>query len=408
MRVGIHYGLERAEYEVADANLVVSRRQPRSPPVQDIGHAVTNALETPHGFPALRKALTPDDHVVIVVDNRLPHLDEMLTAVVEYLIQARIPPTAITLLYASSPSTGVNGQLPGHPEIAVEIHDASHRKKLSYLATTRKGRRLYLNRTAVDADQLIVLSGRGYDPLLGYSGAVGELFPALCDDETKQLLTAELSNDVPSTEPWPIRREADEAAWLLGAPFMIQVIEGLGKEIVHVLGGVADTAGENERLLNAEWRVTVDRPVDAVVAGLSGDPSRHGFEELARALACAARVVKPRGRIVLLSQAEPTLGAGAQILRQSDEPGIALKDLRLQKPPDIGPCFQWASAADHAEIYMLSRLEPEIAEELFTTPLSTASQAQRLLAAGEVLFLEDAHKSLAVIDDQNEEAGWTS
>jgi nickel-dependent lactate racemase len=400
MRVGIRYGLERAEYEVADANLVVPQRQPRSPPIQDIGQAVTNALEMPHGFPALRKALTPDDHVVIVVDNRLPHLDEMLTAVVEYLIQARIPPTAITLLYASSPSTGVNGQLPGHPEIAVEIHDASHRKKLSYLATTRKGRRLYLNRTAVDADQLIVLSGRGYDPLLGYSGAVGELFPALCDEETKQHFSTELSNDVPFTEPWPIRREADEAAWLLGAPFMIQVIEGLGKEIVHVLGGLADTAGESERLLNAEWRVTVDRPVDVVVAGLSGDPSRHGFAELARALACAARVVKPRGHIVLLSRAEPALGPGAQILRQSDEPSIALKDLRLQKPPDIGPCFQWASAADHTEIYMLSRLEPEIAEELFTTPLSTASQAQRLLEAEEVLFLEDAHKSLAVIDDQ--------
>jgi len=123
MRVEIYYGLERAEYEVADANLVVPRREPRTPPIQDIGQAVTNALERPHGFPALRKALTPDDHVVIVVDNQLPHLDEMLTAVVEYLIQARIRAAAITLLYASSPSTGVNGQLPGHPEIAVETHD---------------------------------------------------------------------------------------------------------------------------------------------------------------------------------------------------------------------------------------------------------------------------------------------
>src|SRR5262249_39545900 len=152
--------------------------------------------------------------------------------------------TAITLLYSSTPAQGVNGQLTDHPEIAVEIHDSSHRKKLSYLATTRKGRRLYLNRTAVDADQLIVLSGRGYDPLLGYSGTVGELFPAMSDEETKQQLFNALSNDVPSTEPWPIRREADEVAWLLGAPFMVQVIEGSGKEIVHVLGGLADSGCE--------------------------------------------------------------------------------------------------------------------------------------------------------------------
>jgi hypothetical protein len=180
---------------------------------------------------------------------------------------------------------------------------------------------------------------------------------------------------------------------------MVQVIEGSGHEIVHVLGGLADTGNEGERLLNAQWRVSVGRPADVVVASVSGEPARHGFEELARALACAARVVKPRGRIVLLSQAQPILGPGAQIFRQSDEPIIALKDLRLQKPPDIGPAFQWACAAEQAEIYLLSLMDPDIAEELFTVPLANASQVQHLLAGVDVLFLEDAHKSIAVVED---------
>jgi hypothetical protein len=109
-------------------------------------------------------------------------------------------------------------------------------------------------------------------------------------------------------------------------------------------------------------------------------------------------VVKPRGRIILLSQANPTLGPGAQILRQSDEPNDALKDLRRLKPMDIGSAFQWASAAEHANIFMLSRLEPDLAEELFTTPLQDAGQAQHLLEGKGVLFLEDAHKSIAVLD----------
>ena len=65
-------------------------------------------------------------------------------------------------------------------EVRLEVHDPKDRKKLAYLATTRKGRRLYLNRTAVDADQLVVLGRRTYDPLLGYSGAAGALYPALC------------------------------------------------------------------------------------------------------------------------------------------------------------------------------------------------------------------------------------
>jgi nickel-dependent lactate racemase len=213
-------------------------------------------------------------------------------------------------------------------------------------------------------------------------------------------MSGDMSNDVPDEEPWPIRREAEEVAWLLGAPFMIQVIEGAGDEIVHVLGGLSDTSGEGERLLDSRWRVSVDRPADIIVAGIGGNPAGHGFAELARALACASRVVKPRGRIVLLSQAHLALGSGAQLLRQADEPSAALKELRRQKAPDIGPAFQWASTAEHANIFMLSRLEPDIAEELFTTPLNDATQIQHLLEGAMVLFLDDAHKSIAVIDEK--------
>ena len=399
MRVTIGYGLERVDYEVSEASLVAARRQPSSPPIADLGRAVHDALEVPIGFPALRKALTPDDHVVIVADEHLPRQEEMLSAIVEYLIQARIQPAAITILYPSMPDSRAT-KLPSHPEIRVEVHDPANRKKLSYLATTRQGRRLYLNRTAVDAEQLIVLSGRGYDPLLGYAGAAGALFPSLSDAETKLQMSGDMSNDVPDEEPWPIRREAEEVAWLLGAPFMIQVIEGSGDEIVHVLGGLSDTSGEGERLLDSRWRVSVDRPADIVVAGICGNPVGHGFVELARALACASRVVKPRGRIALLSQAQPALGSAAQLLRQADEPSAALKELRRQKAPDIGPAFQWASAAEHANIFMLSRLEPDIAEELFTTPLNDATQVQHLLEGAMVLFLDDAHKSIAVIDEK--------
>src|SRR5947209_6510081 len=209
MRVTIGYGLERADYEVSEASLVAARRQPSAPPIVDLGRAVHDALEMPIGFPALRKAITPDDHVVIVADDHLPRQEEMLSAIVDYLIQARIQPSAITILYPWMSDSGAT-KLSSHPEIRVEVHDPANRKKLSYLATTRQGRRLYLNRTAVDADQLIVLSGRGYDPLLGYAGAEGALYPALADTETLARSWERLSLAAPGSEPWPLRREAAE------------------------------------------------------------------------------------------------------------------------------------------------------------------------------------------------------
>jgi nickel-dependent lactate racemase len=369
-------------------------------PLPDPSAAVRQALETPSGFPALRRALTPDDHVVIVVDERLPHLPEVLIPIFEHIQQAHVRPEALTLLCPLALSEGAwPDQLPeGLRSIPVEVHDPAHRQRLSYLATTKQGRRIYLNRTAVDADQLVVLAGCGYDPLLGYAGGEGALFPALSDEATRRELCARLSTAAPGKETWPVRREAGEVAWLLGAPFMVQIVEGARDEVVHVVGGLADTSAEVHALQDARWRIVVEEPADTVIAAVSGSPERHDFGDLARAVACAARVVKRKGRILLLTQARPALGSGADLLRRADEPDQALSRLRKEAPPDMAAVFLWASTAQQASVYLLSGISHEIAEELFTVPLDNASQVQRLLEReGSYLFLPDAHKTLAVL-----------
>src|SRR5207302_1805342 len=105
------------------------------------------------------------------------------------------------------------------------------------------------------ADQLVVLTRRGYDPLLGYSGAEGALYPALGDDAALQESWERLSMAAPGPAPWPLRQEAAEVAWLLGVPFLVQVIEGAGCEVAHVIGGPVESGAEGQRLLDARWRV---------------------------------------------------------------------------------------------------------------------------------------------------------
>jgi nickel-dependent lactate racemase len=400
MRVGIDYAQEHLELDVPESELIEVHREPPAPPLLDPAAAVRASLETPLGFPALRRALTPDDHVVIVYDESLPRLPELLAPVLEHVAQAHVSPAAITLLCSQSLSS--QQWLQELPEafrgIHVEVHDPTDRRHLSYLATTRQGRRLYLNRTAVDADQLVVLARRRFDPLLGYSGAAGALYPALSDEATRKELWGRLTLAVPGDKPWPVRREAEEVAWLLGAPFMVHVIEGAADSLTHVVSGLAETGNEGLRLLNARWRVQVKAPLaDIVIASLTGDARRHTFADMAAALACAARVVKPQGRIVLLTRAEPGLAAGADMLREAEMPAEALEQLHRSLPADMAAAFQWASAAGQASIYLLSGLPAETAEELFATPLDHAGQAQRLVGSGKsCLFLTDAHKTMAV------------
>src|SRR5271155_2023744 len=86
------------ELDVPDAQLFAVHRQPPVPALTDVAAAVRDALETPLGFPPLRRALTPDDHITVVVDESLADVPRLLTPLLEYLAEARITPYAITLL----------------------------------------------------------------------------------------------------------------------------------------------------------------------------------------------------------------------------------------------------------------------------------------------------------------------
>lgn len=401
MRVSMGYGRSRVELE-ADAAHVIAGGHPGGPDVADPAAAVRAALEAPFGYPPLRRALTPDDRVTIVVDESLPDLAALLVPVLQHLGSAGVAPDAVTILVPPS-ATGqpwVEGLPDEFEEVHVEIHDPSDRKRLRYLATTRRGRRLYLNKSAVDADQLVVLSGRRFDPVLGHGGAEGSIFPALSDAETLAAVTAHGRLAVPGAESWPAEKEAVEAAWLVGAPFFVQVIEGAGDGVAGVVAGSTDATAEGRRLLDERWLRRVAAAAEVVVAGLSGDPARHTFADLAAAAANAARVVRPGGRIVLLSEVASGPGPEFDVLRGAEDPGEVAARLGQNPPLDQLALARWAEAAGHARIALLSGLDAEEVEDLFATPLAAADRAQRLLdAGGESLFLEDAHKSVAVLTE---------
>src|SRR5205823_854441 len=135
----------------------------------------------------LRRALTPDDHVTIVVDEHLPRLPELVTAILEHVTAAGVAPAAVTLLCppTDNKQPWIEDLPDAFQDVRLEVHDPADHTRRAYLATTKAGRRVYLNRSAVDADQLVVLTGPHFDPVLGYAGAEGATYPALSDVETR-------------------------------------------------------------------------------------------------------------------------------------------------------------------------------------------------------------------------------
>jgi nickel-dependent lactate racemase len=400
VRAGIAWGQSTLELEIDDADLVAVQRSAIAPNLPDPVAAMAEALEHPLDYPALRLALTPDDHVAIAVDEGIAHLGQLLTPLLAHIGRAHVHPEAITLVCppGSANQPWLDDLPDEYQDVHIEIHQPADRNKIAYLATTKQGRRVYLNRTCVDADQLVVLSRRRYDPCLGCAGAETAVYPALSDPEALAAFRVDLHARAPGEKPWPVQAEAREIVWLSGAPFFVQIIEGSKNGIAHILTGPLESSDAGRHMLDGRWRIECSEPADVVIATVTGDPAWLTIDDLARAFLAASRVVKPGGSIALLSDVTPTPGPGLESFRRHEDPHLAFELLLQEKPGDLDAAFMWSTAAQRARLYLLSGLEEEVAEELFAIPLQHAAQAQRLLTPhAKCVLLEDAHKALAVI-----------
>lgn len=197
---------------------------------------VRAALEQPFGFEPIRRGLTPDDRVTIAFDPALPAPAELLAGVLDHLATAGIAPAAVTVVTPPGSPQGWIDDVPDeYADLTAETHDSTDERKRAYLATTKGGRRVYLNRTLVESDAVIVLTGRGYDAVLGYAGGEAGVFPVL--GAADAAAGGEIGTKAPDADPVGLRAEAVEIAWLLGMPFLVQVIEGAGDTVQEVVAG---------------------------------------------------------------------------------------------------------------------------------------------------------------------------
>src|SRR5262245_27331703 len=125
-RMPIIYGHDHLEIDVSDDRLVPLRRAPVAPDLTDLTASVRTALANPLGFPPLQTAITPDDHIVIVVDEGLSHLPDLVQPVLELLSGAGVQMANVTVLCPVRDAPREGSELGG---INVEIHDPTDRRK---------------------------------------------------------------------------------------------------------------------------------------------------------------------------------------------------------------------------------------------------------------------------------------
>ncbi len=179
----VSYHDERLEFEVPEEHVVASWNGPAGLDRVCELTAIRNALEQPWEFPPIRQMIVPGDRVTIALDPTIARPEPILKVLGQILSEAGAELADLTVLAPTETCTHLleESELAG---ATLAVHDSRDRGQLAYLAATKQGRRIYLNRQLTDADVVIPVGRLGHDPIMGYRGPWSVVFPELSERAT--------------------------------------------------------------------------------------------------------------------------------------------------------------------------------------------------------------------------------
>jgi len=381
------YGKQASVELQCAAGAPVECGSPADPPLRDVPAAVTEAVHAPLDYPPLARATTPGDRVVLALESGLPHAAEVVAAVVEALAAAPVDPDGITVLMTQDEATNAAEDprrlIPGpiRDRIGLATHDPSNRRQLAYLAATDGGEPILLNRLLHDADLVLPLGCVQRESAAGYFGIHGLLYPGFSDQRTLQRFRTPLppGDANGGARKRLLTEEAGQVAWLLGINFTIQVLPAAGDEVLTVLAGQSDAVARRARdLYRAAWDRSVPEQTSLVVAAIAGDRRQQTWENFGRALEAALAAVEEGGAIAVCCELDQQPGPAVKHVGEPGSRRAALKRISKDRPPDALPAAQLARALDHGQVYLLSRLEPAVVEELDMVYVAAPDELMRL------------------------------
>jgi lactate racemase len=368
----------------------------------------TAPLEQPWEFPPLRQMIVPGDRVAIAFDTTIARPGPILEVLTQTLHESGVEPENVTVLTPSATRRHLEEVVPAGT--ALVVHDASDRSGLAYLAATKQGRRIYLNRILTDADVVIPVGRLGYDPIMGYRGPWTVLFPELSERATIDSYRGRFRDDADKAALVQARASLDESfevSWLLGSQFHLGVVPGSSGLLAVVAGRENAVRERGIASVDSAWQLDADSRAELVVVGIGGPVMEATINDLAEGLATASRLVQRGGKIVVLSRVRGTVGPALRSLSDTDDPKKRAAAVRGHEgDADYLAAHRVARALAWADVFVLSGLDPELLDDLSLLVLDKPEQARRLVAnSGSCSFVSHAELTSARVRGEEDENG---
>ena len=398
MKIQVAFGKQGLAIELPEGPRYEILKVHSAPPVADVEKALGAALDSPvAGLPLMELAQGKKTAAISICDITRPAPNPVtLPPLLDRLHRAGITPENVTLMIATGlhrAATDAELRTILGPEIAATYkivnHDARDLERHRFLGTTKQGTPVYVDERFMAADLHITLGFIEQHLMLGFSGGRKLVVPGLAAQQTiKVIHSPRFMREARATEGSihdnPLHAELLEAARMARHDFMLDVTLTKTREISGVFAGepvAAHAAGVE--FLEASSIETLPEYVDAVITTAAGYPLDLTFYQAGKGITAAQHIVKPGGKILILSECAEGVGSPefAKMLRGYQGPQAFL-DAIAKTPVEID---QW-----QLEKLALVGLKHEI---LLYTP-GISSEDLGVLGANSFASAEEAVQAL--------------
>jgi len=397
MKHTLHYGTGKtAQLTVPDEAIVAVGGARDIDPIDDCMAAAAAAVIEPIDYPSIADAVMPGDHVAIALGPDIPCSAEIIAGVVHSLLSTtgKHCSTQIAVVCPAGCTETITAVAAIMPEtfreqVTIVEHDPANRKELSYLAASFESKPIYLNRHICDADVVISLGVvRSPDSFANW-GFYSSLFPTFADAEAiNRFLFPKTDASTDSVDRR--KKQAQEAAWQLGARFYVQVIPGAEDNVLAVLAGDCDSvAVQADRQFDRAWNAPITQKADLTIGAMSGH--KQSWENLVRAIHTASQAVDEGGAIAICCDLNAPPTAAFQMLASGEDPETQLRRIQTERPQDGLFAVLLLETLERHAIYLLSGLDTNVVEALGMTAVRSPEELTRLCQQHEsVVILENA------------------
>jgi nickel-dependent lactate racemase len=312
--VWLPYGKTEACARIPTKNYLGTVEPKEKPGVTDAQAEVERALSEPVGTRRLSEIAGPGKTAVIVVDDvtRATPSHLMVPPLLDELVKSGVKEEDITVLFACASHRAVRqdemAELLGD-EILQRVRAVSHDCRSEdniHLGETSFGTKVYVNKLFAEANVKILTGDVGLHYYAGYGGGRKSVLPGVSGAETilhnhAMLLDAKARTGV--LEGNPVHEDMIEGAKLAKVDFILNIVVNSKRELVRAFAGDMEQAFyEGVKLVDAMYKVPIERRADIVVVSPGGHPLDIDLYQAYKAVDNALKAVKRRGVMVLVAE----------------------------------------------------------------------------------------------------------